>query len=69
MNNEDLSKLEKKLKYEMKFNVGRLEVYKTFQKYEIVFSELKDPTPEQQNAYFDMFNEYMHYINRGGKWN
>ena len=69
MNNEELSKLEKKLKYEMKFNCGRLEVYRTFQRYEELFSGIKDPTPEQMNTYIDLYTEYMHYVNRGGKWN
>ena len=69
MNNEELNKLEKKLKAEMKLNAGRLEVYRTFQKYEILFSEISNPTAEQQNTYLDLYTEYMHYVNRGGKWN
>jgi hypothetical protein len=67
--NEELNKLEQKIRAEMKLNAGRLEVYRTFQRYEILFSELKNPTPQQQNTYLDLYAEYMHYVNRGGKWN
>lgn len=64
-----MQNLEKKIKASMKINVGRLEIYRLFQRYEDLFSQIKNPTPEQQNTYIDLYTEYMHYVNRGGKWN
>ncbi len=64
-----MKNLENKIKDSIKTNVGRLEIYNLFRKYEDLFAQIKNPTPEQQSNYIELYSEYMHYLNRGGKWN
>ena len=59
-----MEQLEKKIREAIHLKHSKRYVYDLFEQYEDLYSELKKPTPEQNNSYIQLYFLYCGYMEK-----